>query len=294
MDPMAAPRPSRRRTCLLLAFAGVCAALPVWVAHYPPMVDLPQHAQQVALFRELHDPGFRFAHMFEVDWFTPYLIGYALLYALTPLFGILTACKLVVTAALAAIPPATGLLIDEIGGDAFWAVLVTPGLLGCVYYWGFLNFLVAAPLGILFLWMWMRRMRDPTPGSAAAIAVLVNLLFFCHALACAFCMIIAAGWLLLRTRRLRDVLRIGFPLITVLPLAAQWVFNSSSHPYASPTVVGWDLGWFTPADSASMDGRLLGFFPRLFGLPRNAFGPGVLLLLAAIVPYYVFKLKKWL
>src|SRR5208282_118074 len=78
--PLQASLPFRdarsRREMIILVIASVLATIPVWIASYPPMSDLPQHAAQVALLRNLHDPNFHFAGLFELNWFTPYLFGY--------------------------------------------------------------------------------------------------------------------------------------------------------------------------------------------------------------------------
>jgi hypothetical protein len=81
----------------LLLIASALAAIPVWLSTYPPMTDLPQHAAQVALLRNLHNPAFRFSGLFWINWFTPYLLSDLLLYAITSVPGIVTGCKLLVS-----------------------------------------------------------------------------------------------------------------------------------------------------------------------------------------------------
>src|SRR5271165_5332872 len=127
------------RRLLLVAIAGILATIPVWVAIYPPMVDLPQHAAQIALLRNLRDPAFGFADLFWVTWFTPYLLGYLAIYALTPLLGIVSAAKLVISLALIGIPVSTALLMRETGADLYWALLTIPPIYGFSYTWGFVN-----------------------------------------------------------------------------------------------------------------------------------------------------------
>jgi hypothetical protein len=125
------------------------------------MVDLPQHAAQISLLRNLHDPAFRFAGLFRVNWFTPYLLGYLVVYVLAPLCGIVTACKLVTAAALIGLPVTTALLMRETGADSYWALLTIPAMYGFSYTWGFFNFLVAIPIGLVFLILVIRHVRKP-------------------------------------------------------------------------------------------------------------------------------------
>jgi hypothetical protein len=269
-------QPTRRD--LLVAGLSVLAIVPLWVPFHPPMTDIPQHAAQVALLRNLQDPSFGFAGLFRVVWFTPYLVGYALVYALTPFLGIVSACKLVVSLALLAIPLSTALVLGEVGSSKHWALLTVPALYGFSYQWGFLNYLVAAPLGMLLLWLTMRHVHRPSARRCVWLAVLANLLFFCHALVCAFFLAIAGCYIYFELERNRFLVTLqrAAPLLTVLGVASIWTLGSLASPVAQS--VRWDLGWFDTNDvyygrlaiwANSMSpgwGRLTGFFPRLFGL----------------------------
>jgi hypothetical protein len=283
---------------ILLIVLGLLATIPIWIPEFPTAVDLPQHAAQIRLLHELHDPSFRFASLYEIHWFTPYLIGYMLAYVLSFVVSITTACKLVLSVTIAVLPLVTGELLRDFEADPFWAVLTVPGLLGFAYQWGLLNFIVAAPLGLLFLSAILRHLRRPTATSFGVIAVLVNLLFFSHILICAFCCVVAVLIVVARAKSFREVAHLAFPLISVAPLAIEWVLDSKSHPLAQPSLVNWDFSWFTATDPATMDGRTAGFFARLLGVPRNAFGPGMIVLLVALLVLVIlagarFRRERW-
>jgi hypothetical protein len=229
------------------------------------MVDLPEHAAQVALLHNLRSPGFQFSHLFWVNWFTPYLFGYMLVYALAPLFGIVTASKIVVAVAVAALPISTVLLIDETGADRFWALLTIPAMYGFSYSWGFLNFLVATPIGLLFLVLVMRHAKKPTFRSTTCVALFAILLFFSHALTYLFFAAIAGLYVSLETRSLRQVVTAITPVAAAIPLAALWYLRTKVDPGAQDPVF-WDLGWISSFDPHLWGGRLTGFFPRLLGV----------------------------
>src|SRR5690606_13941411 len=161
------------RTRATLALASALATTPVWMVTFPPMVDLPQHAAQVALLSEVGNPDFPLGSLFELNWFTPYLLGYLLIHALTLLIGLVPAVKTVVALALAALPLTTALLLRETGADTRWALLVIPTLYGFTYQWGLLNFLVAAPVGLVFLAIAIRHSRHPTRRTALALGLLL-------------------------------------------------------------------------------------------------------------------------
>lgn len=252
-----------RETALLVA-ASLLATIPVWLALFPPMVDLPEHAAQVALLRNLHSSGFGFAHLFWVNWFTPYLFGYMLVYALTPLLGIVAACKVVIALSAAGLPLTTAVLMRETGADRYWALLTIPAIYGFSYNWGFLNFLVATPIGLLFLALFIRHTRTPALRSTVYLALLSILLFFSHALIYLFFGFIACLYALLDTRSVRKTVLAISPLAAAVPLTALWYLRTKSDPGVQDPVF-WDLNWITTADPHTWGGRITGFFPRLLG-----------------------------
>lgn len=259
-----------------LLVAGILAVLPVWLPAYPAMSDLPQHAAQVAMLRELHNPAFAYSGLFHVNWFTPYLFGYLLIYALAPLFGIVAACKLVVSLYVVGIPLSTAVLLSYAGADVFWAILTIPAIYGFTYQWGFLNFLIAAPVGILFLWFVLRSSANMRTRTAACFAAAAIGLFFCHALICAFFGLCAVLCLLAETQSLKAAAVRILPLAAVLPVAALWMHRTLANPVTHRPIV-WDPNWHDTVDtyytSLSQElhfpspnwGRITGFFPRLLG-----------------------------
>jgi hypothetical protein len=224
---------------------------------------------QVALLRNLHDPGFRFAQLFEVNWFTPYLIGYMAVYVLVPLLGLVTAGKVVLSAALAGLPVGTALLLEETGGDAFWAVLTIPCMYGFSYEWGFLNFLVAVPIGLAFLVVIMRNLRAPLPRGQILAAILAALLFFSHALMFALSALAAGAYALLESRDLRRTTRVMFPVACLLPVAVLWYVRIQRDVRTHISLL-WDLDWFHPEGAVSLGGRVNGFLPRMLGVEASA------------------------
>jgi hypothetical protein len=285
---------ANRRDWLLLTAASLLATAPVWLATFPPMTDLPQHASQIVLLGELLHGGFRYEALFHINWFTPYLLGYLLVYALVPWLGVIGACKAVICLALVALPLATALVMVETGADRRWALLVIPAMYGFSFQWGFLNFVVAAPLGLVFVWLVLRHARRPTLGGAIALGVLINALFFCHAMICAFFGVVAGCILLLSAgRSVSTAIRRVLPLVSVLPVMLVWGSRTLANPAAQRPVL-WDLNWLTTLDGYYSAlaawttpggwgwGRTAGFFPRLLGVR-----PGVLVTLFGLALFLV-------
>jgi hypothetical protein len=231
----------------LLVLPSVLATLPVWIAARPPMIDVPQFAAQVKLFDDLRTHDFPFRELFVVDLFTPYLLGYVLAWPLAQLVGLVASVKIVLAVALASLPLVASRLFERNGGDAAWAWLVVPAGYGFCFNWGFINFLLALPLGLWLLDGSARFVREPRLAGAVVLALAVHLLFFSHLLALLFFGPLA-GAIALREqhgRRRRWVALL--PLASVAPVTLAWGLTSLSNEAQARGALRWDLDWSRPA-----------------------------------------------
>lgn len=225
----------------LLLSASVLAVAPVWIPALPVLTDLPQHAAQIALLKQLADPTFPYRHQFELKWLTPYLADLIAL-PLVPLVGVVAAIKLVTSLALIAVPLSAALFMKETGTDRRWAFLSIPGTYGISFQWGFLNFLIAVPLGLYLVTLAARQANAPSRRRDLAIGALMLALFFSHVLACAFFGAIAGLFLLLTARSLSEAIRRLWPLAIVVPLVAVWLPGFRAHPLGTHPAI-WDLSF---------------------------------------------------
>lgn len=226
----------------LFAAAILLAIAPLWFGNYLPMVDVPQHAGQIAALQELHAGNSGFEAAFEVNWFTPYLFGYLLLYTLATLMPIAFAIKFVVCAAMISVPLLTGLLLREVGADTRWRWLAIPGCYSLAFYWGFVSFMVAVPLGLLLLILTIRFDRDPTPRRGTLLAGFAVFLFFCHVIALGLAALAAGSYLAGRHyRAIRTLALRCLPLAAPLPLIAAWIaitYDAEGTVQNAPVVYG--------------------------------------------------------
>jgi hypothetical protein len=165
-------------------FWAVCAwaVAAMWLSPHLPQVDLPQHAGQVALLRDLvlgHSP---WGDDVRLNPFTPYLIGYVPLLALSLVMSIEHAIALVYSLTFAAFVAACIGLRRELRADERLDWLFLPGFFGLAWQWGFLTFLSAVPIGVAFLTMSYRFAGAPTPGRALAVVGLGLAMLFAHGL----------------------------------------------------------------------------------------------------------------
>jgi hypothetical protein len=247
----------------LFALAVAASVVPLWIPAYLPLVDIPQHASQVASLHQIWGGNPLFAATFEVNWFTPYLGGYLLLYVVSSVLSIVAATKLVVSAAVAAVPIVTGLLLREVGGDPRLRWLAIPGSYSFALYWGFMVYLVAVPVAIYFLVLTVRFERNPTGVRALGIAASSVVLFFCHVVALGFGSLIALTYIAARNfGAWRRLLFCALPYTTPLPLIVVWM----SGIYQTEASVQ-----NTPIVFAGLRERLITLFMQLSGLDGFAF-----------------------
>src|SRR3974390_3069856 len=78
-----------------VAYAGVIC----WLSPRPPMIDMPQHAGQIAALRHLLQANYAWGDELRLNFLTPYLLAYGAGLALTLVMPVAMAIKTVLTLA---------------------------------------------------------------------------------------------------------------------------------------------------------------------------------------------------
>lgn len=276
----------------LFGLFAVLAIIPIWLPPFPPLIDLPQHAAQIASLHALLNGDNAMAAVFRIDWFTPYLGGMLLLYLASCALPLIMAAKLVVSLAVIALPVVTGMLLRAVGGDERLKWLAIPAGYSFAFYWGFLSFLVAVPLSLLLLWLTVPYERSLSFHRALGIAAFSLLLFFFHIIALGFGALIALAWIVARNyRQPARLLRCAAPFTAPLPLMAFWVFNL----FQNNATVG-----EAPLSYGPLHLKLAVLFNQLAGLDGMFFGVNLLVaatlaLLPLLAGYRISsKPERWL
>ncbi|HEV2531091.1 hypothetical protein [Phenylobacterium sp.] len=254
-------------------------ALVIWISPRPLMIDLPQHAGQVALLHDLALGCSPWAGEIHVNLLTPYLIGYGLALPLAFVMSAAAALKVVLTAAYGAFIWACIAIRRELGAsprlDAFYAF----SFFGFAYAWGMYTFLVAAPLGLAFIWLSIRYARSGLARQGAGLAALGLALLLSHGLVFLFAGAIGGLILLVRAKSVRQLIVRSWPFWILLAAAAAFAILTRqreaaiTHDFAAKVVFG---AWRAHLLSALLNPFDAPFSPwpafciPIFGLPLIA------------------------
>jgi len=219
----------------------------IWIAPYPPMIDLPQHAAQLALLSDLVTGRSAWIGLVQINLLTPYLIGFALGLPLSFFLPISVVLKILLSVSYLAF---VGLFIGlrrRFGADARLDWMFLPGFFGFAYQWGFFTYLVAAPIGLGFVLLVEAFTKHRTTARAFGIVVLGLLLLCSHALVFLFAFAVGAAFMVARTRELRQLWAVAFPfMVLLLVLVAFHIVRGQAEAQFNipPTIpaINWHFG----------------------------------------------------
>ncbi|SDI05697.1 hypothetical protein SAMN05216466_116140 [Paraburkholderia phenazinium] len=234
---------------VLFVIVVVSAGAVFWLAPHPPMDDLPQHVAQVAVLHDLVLGVSPWRDLLRLNLFTPYVTGYALATALSFVMPATAAVKLVLTLAYYGFVTSCVLLRKRIGGEARLDWLFLPAFFGFAYEYGFFTFLVAAPLGVLFLLVALRYADQPTTRRGTALLAAGVGMFFSHGLVFLFVSAIgmAFHFTTLRRRTARAIAAL-WPYVSlgVLCVVYAWLHRNVDLTSMYPFGIQWGKVWLRP------------------------------------------------
>lgn len=234
-----------------IAYYAACVLVPLFIVffpEYPPMTDLPQHAAQVGLAKQLLSGTSPFQELFDVQLFTPYILAYLLVFILSYVMSVVLATKVVVVATLIAIPLSMTLFyrtVTKTDSSLKWLFLCAP--YGVAFEWGFLTFLTGIPLGFLYLTYLYKQHEHNTTFTIRHFffnALFLYILCFTHILI--FIAFFLLGAALTFNRNITHWLKSLTPVLTLVPTLIIWHKLKS----ASDTMVHEDIVWYIKPDRA--------------------------------------------
>jgi hypothetical protein len=168
---------------------SVAAVLPLLRVARPPLQDMPQHLAAISVLR--HYPELSLGDYFTIEPLrTQYLAYYGAAYLGSFLFGVELANKLLLCAAIVALPWSLAAFSKALGRDPAPAVFAFGLTYNAHLVLGFFNFIAALPLMFVGfrLALRMRRSADPRAERRAGawLALLLLLCFYTHVVPFAF------------------------------------------------------------------------------------------------------------
>lgn len=215
-----------------------------------PLVDLPQHALQLANWLRLDAHDAATSAELELNFRTPYFLAYPIARALCGVLPVLTSLKLVFWASVVAQAFTFRKLCERLGHEPWLGLLGYPLGLGYSFCFGFVAFCAAMPLAYLAFAQLYTHRQAPTLRSGACLAATLALLLVAHGVALAFLLAVTAPLLLLGGgKRWQRVL----PLLSPPLLGAVWLV-----PGGSSTRLGGDLWGIELLRWVEVPGQLVG------------------------------------
>jgi len=295
---------------LVFWLATALAAMSVWLAPHPPMIDMPQHAGQLALLQQFVRGDTQWTALFQINLFTPYLIGFALALPLSFVMPIAAALKVMLMLAFTGFVAVCVALRKHFGGDARLDWVYLCPFFGYAFHWGFFTFLTAAPLGLLLVLLADRYAMQPSLRRGLWLALTGVVLLPSHGLVFLYALGTASALLLVRVGSLRKALLLCWPLAVMAAACVAYYFARGPAEAAfgvtrSVPAVMWQLGLrhevlsymfdmeFRPWMSAA--GLAMLAAPWLMGLRIKLRQPAALVpfaltaLLLTFVPSFMFE-----
>jgi hypothetical protein len=177
--------------------AAALWVLPLWVVAFPPMVDYPQQLALAAILRFYSDPVRRFRETYELALWTPHGLFKLLAAGLAWVMPIEVAGKVIVSASLLAVGAAALALCRRTRAPGWYALLALALTYNSIFYWGFVDNLLALPLALGGAAL-ADRLLDGPFGARAWLALAATCLLF-YTVHLQFLLIFAGtvGWLAL-------------------------------------------------------------------------------------------------
>lgn len=153
---------------------------------YLPLIDLPQHAAQVATLDDLIKGKSVWQNMVFTNFDVPYLTSYLLWWFFYQFMDISTASKWVMVFIFCLYMFSVRQLRLAYGKDKLLDFLALSCFFGFAYQWGFVSFMMSVPIGIFFLISCKKYFETHKPRQLIHIFAWGILLYFSHILGFAF------------------------------------------------------------------------------------------------------------
>ncbi len=202
-----------------------------------PFVDVPNHLAAATIIRHAGEPGNVLADFYAVPTlFKPN--AFHLAFCWLPIFRSAEAANAAFFCLyVLLVPLLTFLVIRDLDGEPWLALLSFLPLYNFNVCWGLVGFVASVPLTLLLFRILSRHLEGPTTGSAIAVVGTLVLFFFVHAQATLFAALLLVTMTAVRLRGslLRGVRHLLLTLPALTIFALWWVRDwASTEPSGDP------------------------------------------------------------
>ncbi len=221
------PLSTQEKKINILYFITVAWALiTIWIAPHLPLADLPQHAAQVALIKDLLLNQSEWSNIFQVNYLTPYITTYGIAILLSFFVSVSTAFKILISINYLAFIYICIQLRKHFKIDSRMDWLFILPFFGFSYQYGFISYLLAVPIGLWFILLADRYAQNPTKSSAFILIIVGALLLESHGLMFVFSLGVGGLILLLRIRKVKYLLYFLPYLILLITFSIMFIANA--------------------------------------------------------------------
>jgi hypothetical protein len=189
-----------------------------------PFADLPFHLAAATIYRYYGDDANQFDEYYTVDLSLQPNVFHFLFCSLDLLPSVEAANRVFYMLYVVLLPLAVLLVIKELGGDVWFSLLAFPLLYNYSVSRGFTGYTIAIPVFVLLFYLLLRALRKPGVWYGVGLAALLVGLFFMHAMAALFAiLVLVVGVLVHCGRRRRHGLWLMASIAPVLSLLVVWL-----------------------------------------------------------------------
>ncbi len=197
--------------------------IPIWLVDYLPMIDLPEHAAQIATLARLLAGKEYYSSYYEITLLTPYWFAYILTALLSFIMPLTIVLKCIISLAVALTPWAAAKLRALVSQDDSMDWLFLPIGYGFAFEWGFLTFMLSIPLAFLSLRYFINYLFFPTTKKMWYCALYAFLLFLAHLLTYIFIISIVVMVELLITKDIVKSIKKILPFFSPVLFIFKWL-----------------------------------------------------------------------
>jgi hypothetical protein len=266
LKPRETSQEPAKTTKLFLGVFAVCALLHLVLAlssRLYPHIDLPFHLAAATIYKFYGSPANDFSRFFEFHVFLSPNTLFLFFASLDIFPSVEVGHKVFFSVYLLLFPLSVLLLIRQLGGNPWYALFSFLLIYNFNLNWGFVNFYFAIPLVLLFFYFILRSLERDALRDKAAVTGLLLAIYFTHALATIFSLILFAVIYCFHFRQsLKHLAGAGLMVLPTLALVVYWWGTSQSDA----NTIGFLLNYYRKFYLATFPNRVSVFAMENFYL----------------------------